>query len=123
MENDSSTFDEKTDFRFVLGESGCVQLILLYGKIKAQAVPVLEECEQKLRDMPFKILLLNFHDVAFVMPAAHVFLAKFQKTLRDGGKLVGICGLRPEVKTSLLLAGIIRETELFNNIPEAWKAL
>ena len=123
MGNKDAAFDEKIDFKYVLGEKEGVQLILFYGRINARVVPVLEECEKELKDKPHKILILNFHDVANLAPAAHIFFTKFQKTVRDAGKLLGVCGLRPDVKTSLLLAGIIRESELYNNIPDAWKAL
>jgi hypothetical protein len=37
--------------------------------------------------------------------------------------LIGLCGMKPDLKSSMILAGIVRENELFNNIPDAWSAL
>ena len=120
---DGTDFNPKTDFRYVMGEKPELVVVLFYGKISQRENEFLLEIEGLLKEKPQLILLLNFHDVAVLMPAAHKALAKFQKSLRDAGKFLGICSLNPEIKLSLLQAGIIRESELFNNIPDAWKTL
>ena len=120
---DNINFNERIDFKYVLGEKEDVVILMLYGKIGSREIPILEECEKELKSKSQKIIILNFHDVAVFMPAAHTFFAKFQKTFRDSGRLFGLCSLRPDIKSSLLLAGIIRESELYSNIPDGWKAL
>lgn len=110
-------------FRYVLGEKEELVLIVLYGRLSGRDIGTLEEIENILNQKSQPILLLNFHDVTSFMPAAHQCFAKFQKRMRDKGKLIGICGLRPDVKQSILQSGIVRENEIYNNIPDAWKAL
>jgi anti-anti-sigma regulatory factor len=111
------------DFKFVLGEKEDVLLVLFYGKITGREVPELEKCLNELKVKTQPIVLMNFRDVDLFLPGAHTFFALFQKTLRGQGKLLGISSLKPDVKTSLVQAGIVREAEIFNNIPDAWKAL
>lgn len=123
MSNDGSDFNPRTDFRFVMGEKPELVVVLFYGKIAAREIEFLQDIEKQLKEKTQPIILLNLRDVAVLLPAAHQFLAKFQKGIRDNGKLLGICGLHPDIKTSLLLAGIVREVEIFNNIPDAWKTL
>jgi anti-anti-sigma regulatory factor len=118
-----STSMDNSAFKYVLGEKDDLLLILLCGKIGAKEVPILEECELTSKDKPQPIVIISFRDLDSLNPGAHSAIAKFQKTIRDSGKILGLCSIKPEVKTLLLSSGIIRESEIFNNIPDAWKAL
>lgn len=110
-------------FKYVLGEKDDLLLVLFCGKIGAKEVPVLEECEGLIKEKPQPIVIISFRDLNALNPGSHATIARFQKTIRDEGKILGLCSIRPEIKTLLLSSGIIRENEIFNNIPEAWKAL
>ncbi|MEQ1875447.1 MAG: STAS domain-containing protein, partial [Bdellovibrionia bacterium] len=65
----------------------------------------------------------NFRDVPHFAAAAHPFLVEIQRDLRSQQRVFGLCGLRPEVRTTLTGAGIVRDGEIFNNVPVAWKRL
>lgn len=115
--------DKPNEFKYVLGEKDDALLILFYGKMNSRELVELEKCKLEVADKPQKIIIMNFRDVTACMPAVHTFFVKFQKMFRDSGRLVGLCGLNPDVKFALLSSGIIRENEIYNNIPEAWQAL
>src|SRR5438105_4820838 len=108
-------------FKYVLGEKEDVVLCLFYGKLGAREVPILEQAEKELKDKPQGLILLAFRDLESFNPGAHQAFVQFQKALRDSGKLLGLCSLRPEVKKILMALGMIRDAEIFNNIPDAWK--
>jgi anti-anti-sigma regulatory factor len=120
------TFNDTTDndpFKYVLGEKDDLLLVLFCGKLGSREVPILEECEQVAKDKPQPIVIISFRDLAQLNPGAHATIARLQKTIRDKGKILGLCSLKPDVKNLLLSSGIVRENEIFNNIPDAWKAL
>src|SRR5690348_1119131 len=111
MDDGFSNFNDKVDFKYVLGEKDDAMFILFYGKMGAKGATILETCQVELlsKDKKHKVLILNFRDVTGFMPAAHSAFAKFQKAFRDKGAMVAICGMKPDIKSALLLAGIVRE--------------
>ena len=111
------------EFTYILGEKEDLLLVLFQGKFSHEAEPVLEKLDLEIQDKPQSIVLFVFRDVSGFMPGPHVNFAKTQKAIRDAGKLVGICSLKPEVRNILLKRGVVRESEIFNNIPDAWKSL
>lgn len=111
------------EFDYMFGNKEDLLIVLLQGKIAAKDLPVVEQCESEILEKTEHVILFFFRDVASILPAAFPTLARMQKAIRDKGKVVGICSLKPEIKTALLQAGIIRESEVFNNIPEAVKKI
>ena len=111
------------EFTYVFGEKGELLIVLFCGKMTGRSVEALERCEAELYQKPHQIILFSFRDVKGVMPAVHIALARIQKELRAKDKFIGLCSLHPEMKSSLLMSGIIRESEIYNNIAEAWKEL
>ena len=114
---------QSNDFTYFFGEKDDLLLVLFQGKILSKDVPALEECETRILEKPQKIVLFFFRDVSVFFPGTHPTFTKMQKSIREKGKLIGICSLKPDIKAVLLQAGIIRESEIFNNIPSAWQKL
>lgn len=112
-----------SEFTYIFGEKDDLLIILLQGKITSKDVSLLDQCANEILEKNHKIVLFFFRDLLSFIPAAHPSFAKIQKTLREKNKLLGMCSLKPDLKMVLLQEGIIRESEIFNNLPDAWKKL
>lgn len=111
------------EFKIVTGEKDNTIIVLLLGQIRSQEVPELEGLLTLLVEKPQPSVIISFRDVTQFLPGAHSTWAKVQSGLRKSGKLLTVCSFRPEIKNLLLQAGVIRESEIFNNIPDCWQAL
>jgi len=111
------------EFKVITGEKDDTIIVLLLGQIRSQEIPKLEELEKFLLEKPLHSVIISFRDVAQFLPATHATWAKVQETLRKAGKLITLCSFKPDIKAKLIQAGIIMESETFNNIPDSWKAL
>jgi anti-anti-sigma regulatory factor len=111
------------DFKIVTGEKENIIIILFIGQIRSQEVSDLEQLLVALIEKPQTSIILSFRDVTQFMPGAHGAFARIQTSLRKAGKLLAMASLKPEIKSALLSAGVLRESEVFNNIPESWQAL
>jgi anti-anti-sigma regulatory factor len=111
------------EFKYVIGEKDDLIIVLFYGDLSHRGVTQIEELEFLLKEKPNSFILLNFRDLNTMTPAVHIAFTKLQKTLRDSKKYIALCGIKPDIKHLLSVAGIIREAEVFNNIPDAWKTL
>lgn len=118
-----SSPSECNEFNYVFGEKEDVLLVLFQGGLSGKEVPLLEQCESELKTKSAKIIIFVFRDVPRFIPGAHPTFVRIQKNLRDSGKVIGNCNLSPEVKESLRVNGIVRGSEIYNSIPEAWKEL
>ena len=115
--------ENKPEFKIVTGEKEDTVIVLLIGQVRSQEVPQLDELQTFLLEKTQPTIIISFRDVTQFMPAAHGPFARIQAALRKAGKLITICSFRPEIKGILLQSGVIRESEMFNNIPDAWQAL
>ncbi len=111
------------EFAYIFGEKDELLIVLLQGKIMSKDIATLEKCASEISEKSQKIVLFSFRDVPTFIPGAHSAFAKIQKQIRDAGKLMASCSMRPEIKIILLQSGIVRDAEMFNNIPEAWQKL
>jgi anti-anti-sigma regulatory factor len=117
------TATTNTEFKIVTGEKDDTVIVLLFGQIRSQEVQELEKMQNFLIEKTQPTVIISFRDVVQFMPGAHPSFARIQTALRKAGKLITLCSFRPEIKSMLLQAGVVRESEMFNNIPEAWQAL
>ena len=114
---------EENEFKIVSGEKEDTVIILFLGQIRSQEVPELETLMNTLVEKPQPSVIFSFRDVTQILPGAHATIAKLLSSLRKAGKLLALCSIKPEIKISLLQAGVVRESEIFNNIPEGWQSL
>ena len=121
--DDTNTPNPNEEFKYVFGEKEELVIILFYGNLDAKAIPTLEKCGLELKEKTQPVVLLSFRELLSLKPPAHPDFAKFQKNIRDSNKRIGVCGFRPDVKELLVLKGIVRGGEIFNNVSEAWQAL
>jgi hypothetical protein len=111
------------EFKIVTGEKDNTIIVLLLGQIRSQEVPELEGLLNFIVEKPQPSVIISFRDVTQFLPGAHSTWTKVQSGVRKSGKLLTVCSFRPEIKNLLLQAGVIRESEIFNNIPDCWQAL
>jgi len=104
-----------TGLQYVFGVKDELLLIVFSGKMTGRELPILEKFESEIQAKTQSIVLFSFKDVSSVMPAAHSTLTRVQKAIRDQGKVIGLCSLKVEYKKTLLMSGIIRESEIFND--------
>ena len=112
-----------SDFKIVTGEKEDIMIVLFIGQIRSQEVAELETLLATLIEKPQTSIIISFRDVTQFLPAAHGAFTKIQTSLRKAGKLLALASFRPEIKAALLQAGVLRESEIFNNIPESWQAI
>ncbi len=111
------------EFKFVTGEKENTIIILLFGQVRSQEVSELESLANFIVEKPQTSVIFSFRDITQFLPGAHSAWTKLQTSVRKSGKLLTVCSLRPELKSALLQAGVLRDSELFNNIPDCWQAL
>jgi anti-anti-sigma factor len=112
-----------SDFEIVTGEKEDILIVLFIGQIRAQEVSELEGLLSMLIEKTQTSIIISFRDVTQFLPAAHGAFTRIQTSLRKAGKLLALASFRPEIKSMLLQAGVLRESEIFNNIPESWQAI
>ena len=108
---------------YVFGEKDNLLIVILCGSMNGKELSALEQCCGEIATKTQKAIILSFRDVSNIFPASFIALAKIQKTIRDSGRFVALASIKPELKTPLLFSGIVRESEMFNNIPDAWNNL
>jgi anti-anti-sigma regulatory factor len=123
MDSRNTVSSDNFDFKYSIGEKEEVVIILFSGKVTEAELPVLEKCAAGLAEWHQRIVLFDFKGVTAFSSSVHPFLVNFQLKIRSLGKFFGICGLRPEVKSSLEMSGIIRASEVFFDISDAWRVL
>ncbi len=107
----------------VTGEKDDTIVVLFIGQIRTQEAKDLEELAASILDKPQTCVLMSFRDTTQFLPGAHRTFVQIQTSLRKAGKAIAMTGFRPDIKTALLQGAIVRDSEIFNNIPEARKAL
>lgn len=113
----------EVDLQYVLGEKDDLLIVLFTGQMSSRAVSVIENCLLEVQKRQQKVVLFSFRDVKSVMPGVHVALTKLQKTVRDEKRILGLCFLTNEARASLIMAGIIRESEIYASVADAWRIL
>lgn len=112
-----------SDFKIVTGEKEDIVIVLFIGQIRSQEVEELENLLVTLIEKPQPSIIFSFRDVTQFLPAAQSVFARIQTSLRKAGKLLALSSIKPDIKAALIQAGVLRESEVFNNIPESWQAL
>ena len=109
--------------KYVFGEKGDVLIVLLTGRLTSRELPLLEKFEAELQGKTQKTVLLSFRGVNEILPAINVLMVRLQANLRSQQKRVALCELPAQGKKLLLMSGVIRESEIYNTVADAWKAL
>jgi len=107
-------------FNYFVSSKGIFMVISLIGPVNDRAVPVLQSLHSEIRDnSEASLFIFNFRDMLELSGDAVCLLAQIQKDIRCKPSEVRLCGLRPKLKNKLLSRGIIRTSEIFDNLQVA----
>jgi hypothetical protein len=111
------------ELSYSIGEKDDVIVVLFSGKIREQEIALLEKLPLELTEKAQPIIILDFKKVFVFQPEAYRALGQVLKTIRAANKIGGISDLHVDFKNTMLHAGILRESEVFRNVGDAWRNL
>lgn len=108
----------------VASQKAFILLISLAGPINRSTASVLDQLIEDVEKRSPGWVVLNMRDVgATIERTQYPAFAKLQKTIRDKGAELKICSVHPDLKKTLVDAGLLRGNEIANNLPEALQSL
>ncbi|MFL5814934.1 MAG: STAS domain-containing protein [Bdellovibrionia bacterium] len=108
----------------VVSQKSVILLISLAGPINRSNAAVLDKLIEELEKRSPGWVVLNLRDVgSSIERTQYPAFAKLQKTVRDKGAELKICSVHPNLRTTLVDAGLLRVNEITNNLPEALQSL
>lgn len=111
-----------SSFEFFLSAKGAYIVVQLVGAMNTKASPLLEQLGLEIeQNRTATVLILNLRDVKDVSGEGITFLAQIQLEVRTRGE-VRLTGVSPQLKTKLLAQGVIRTSEIFDNLQAAIQA-
>ncbi len=109
-----------TNFEYFVSTKGPFIVVSLLGRMNSKAVPMLNELMAELGlNGTATVLVFNLRDVSEIGGDALQVFAQIQKNARARPAELRLAGVKPELKTRLLTEGIIRTSELFDNLQAA----
>ena len=105
-------------------QNGILLVIALMGPISRSNAPIFEKFLDELSQKQAHWVIINLRDVEkdVERPMFPVF-ARLQKLIRDKPAELKLCGVHPELRVVLEQAGILRATEVVNNLAMALQTL
>ncbi len=116
MENQDSS---QNGFSYLIAEKNGLLAISLIGPLTSPNQSQLNECIREVTNQEFLVAVVNFRDVDAVDGQGVQFLAHLQKTLRKKSPELGLCGLNLVLRDRLAKSGLIRFSEIYNNMRDA----
>jgi anti-anti-sigma regulatory factor len=95
-------------------------VVNLVGSIAQETLPVLQECQEHIKNSASKFVILNFRDISQESDASILSLFDaLQKAIRQRPVMLKFSGLHPQLRKILIAEKILAEEDLFNNLAEA----
>jgi anti-anti-sigma factor len=108
----------------VASQKSVILLISLAGPMNRANADVLDKLIEELEKKSPGWVVLNLRDVGTsIERTQYPAFARLQKTVRDKGAELKICSVHPDLRTTLVDAGLLRIKEISNNLPEALQSL
>jgi anti-anti-sigma regulatory factor len=108
----------------VASQKAVILLISLAGPISRSTADVLDKLIEDVEKRSPGWVVLNLRDVGQTIERIqYPAFAKLQKTIREKGAELKICNIHPDLRKTLVDAGLLRVKELANNLPEALQSL
>lgn len=115
--------DSTLEFQYLIAASPPFLVVSFVGQMNKDHLNKMEQCEREIfTHENLKYIILYFRDVPNVTMDAIPFLTSLQMKIRTSRQLK-ICSLKPELKEKLNKLGVIRASELCNNLQEALQLL
>lgn len=116
MENQDNI---QSGFSYLIAEKNKLLAISLIGPLTLANQSQLDTCLNEVAKHEFLVAVINFRDVDIVDSYGTKFLAHLQKSLRKKSPEIGICGLNLGLRDRLSKEGVIRYSEIYNNMRDA----
>ena len=109
-----------TNFEYFVSAKGPFIVISLLGRMNSKAVPKLNELIAELaQHTSGMVIVFNLRDVSEISGDSLQLFAQIQKEGRARPAELRLAGVKPELKTRLLTEGIIRTSEIYDNLQAA----
>lgn len=115
-----STTQDFSDFKYFVSSKGAFLVASLVGLLNDQHAELMQPLLTEVHDNTSALIFIfNFRDLGEIDGDAVSMLAQIQKDIRSKPAEVRLCGLRPELKAKLLNRGVIRTSEIYDNLQVA----
>lgn len=110
-------------FQYYLSDKSPILVITMLGKLNSSAVKTLTECKAEINKFAgksgIKFVVFYCRDVDMINGDAVSVFTQMQIEIRARSWELSICSLRPDIKEKLIGMGVVRKTELSENMREA----
>lgn len=114
---------EKTDlgFQYFIAPKKPALIVTFVGDMDQSAIQKMNECRSEITALSSdaKFAIFNFRDVGNVNGEVIAVITQIQIDLRARGLDLRISSINPTTRDKLLKMGVIRSSELANNLKEA----
>jgi anti-anti-sigma regulatory factor len=111
---------DPVEFKYFTATKGIYMVISLVGSMKGKRTDPLTELEHEIMmNSSATVFIFNFRDVEDISGEAIFFMAQVQKSIRARPAEVRLCGVKPNLKSKLLNQGLVRTSEMFDNMQTA----
>jgi anti-anti-sigma regulatory factor len=115
--------DENSRLQYFISVKGRILVATFVGSVEFSTIDILANCKAEIAETEdIGFVILYFRDVETVSGDGIGSLTKMQIEIRTRSCDLNICSLKPNIKEKLLNMGVIRVSELSNNLPEALTA-
>lgn len=106
---------------FFYKEKGKYGVIVFSGILKENSEVMFKKAELEILKSRAKLIAISLTGIDAIDLSGIRYLGLLQKSIRNGGKKLRICGAEAKVKDKLLASGVVRENEMKENLREAFK--
>ena len=116
--------DVSAGFQYFLSNNKPVLIVTFVGDIDHSTMEIMTKCRNEVKaTQGLKFVVLNFRDVDNINGDVISVITQMQLDIRSKQCDLRISSLKPNIKEKLLKMGVIRATELSNNLREALLSL
>ena len=113
--------NSETQFNYFVSAKGIFMVISMIGAVNDKTPQGLTPLQRDIENNgQATVVIFNFRDLTDLSGDALQTLAQVQKDIRArAGGEVRLCGLKPELRAKLLSRGIVRTSEIYDNLQVA----
>ncbi len=114
---------EKHEFHYLISSKGPVVIVTFVGELKNNCSEKLETCQREILAIESaKYFILYLRDLPNISGDVITTFTQFQKNIRNKGQL-RLSSLNPILRDKLTKLGIVRNSEIVDNLQVALKGI